>query len=360
MTLNPFPTHQYYNITTFPHYLSTSPPVNFTPPPSLHHKPRWARMDAGPASTPHHRKDKVVVIMGATGAGKSSLSIDLATRFPFCFEVINSDKIQVYKGLDITTNKIPLPDRQGVPHHLLGELDPLDGELSPTEFRHLAGRVVSDIRSRRRVPMLVGGSNSLIHALLVERFEPGVNVFENGAELVSSELRYDCCFLWVDVSLVVLAEYLSKRVDEMLESGMFKELAEFCDDDDGDSEVRTGLRKAIGVPEFGRFFKKYPPAGRSQCCQGAGPRDPLREGAAYNDAVRAIKDNTCQLAKKQIGKIRRLKGAEGWDLRRLDATEAFRAVMTSDSDVVGRKWSEIWEEQVVEPSVKIVKQFLEE
>ncbi|PRQ40346.1 putative transferase [Rosa chinensis] len=364
MTLDTFSTHQYYNITTFKHFLS-SPPVNLTPPPSLPHKPRWARMDSGPASSPqqhHHklRKDKLIVIMGATGAGKSRLSIDLATHFPCCFEIINSDKMQVYKGLDITTNKIPVPDRLGVPHHLLGELDPLNGELSPAEFRQLAGRAVSSITCRGKVPMLVGGSNSLIHALLVDRFEPGVNnVLENGAELVSSELRYDCCFLWVDVSLVVLADYLSKRVDEMLESGMFEELAEFCKtEEEDDSAVRTGLRKAIGVPEFSQFFKKYPP-GRSQC-QSAGPHDPLRRGAAYNDAVRAIKDNTRQLAKKQIGKIFRLKGAGGWELRRLDATEAFRVVVTSDNDDVGRRWSEIWEEQVVEQSVKIVKRFLEQ
>ncbi|KAL6190324.1 hypothetical protein ACLB2K_036722 [Fragaria x ananassa] len=331
MTLNPFPAHQYYNIPTSKHFLP-SPPLNLTPPPSLPHNPkRWARMDTGPASSPS-QKDKLVVIMGATGAGKSRLSIDLATHFPSCsFEVINSDKIQVYKGLDITTNKIPFPDRRGVRHHLLGELDPLDGELSPADFRRLAGRVVYDIATRKRVPMLVGGSNSLIHALLVDRFEPGVNV-------------YDCCFLWVDVSLVVLAEYLLKRVDEMLESGMYEELAEFCATED-EEEVRTGLRKAIGVPEFSRFFKQFPP-GRVH--------DQLRRGAAYNDAVKAIKDNTCQLAKKQIGKILRLKGSAGWDLQRLDATEAFRAVLTSE----GRRWSEIWEEQVVEPSVKIVKQFL--
>ncbi|KAL6186572.1 hypothetical protein ACLB2K_042692 [Fragaria x ananassa] len=289
-------------------------------------------MDSGPASSPP-QKDKLVVIMGATGAGKSRLSIDLATHFPSCsFEVINSDKIQVYKGLDITTNKIPFPDRRGVPHHLLGELDPLDGELSPADFRRLAGRVVYDIATRKRVPMLVGGSNSLIHALIVDRFEPGVN------------LRYDCCFLWVDVSLVVLVEYLLKRVDEMLESRMYEELAEFCATEE-EEEVRTGLRKAIGVPEFCRFFKQFPP-GRTH--------DQLRRVAAYNDAVKAIKDNTCQLAKKQIGKIIRLKGSAGWDLQRLDATEAFRAVLTSE----GRRWSEIWEEQVVEPSVKIVKQFL--
>ncbi|CBI32356.3 unnamed protein product, partial [Vitis vinifera] len=62
-------------------------------------------------------KGKVVVVMGATGTGKSRLSIDLATRFPA--EIVNSDKMQVYEGLDIVTNKITEEEQRGVPHHLL-------------------------------------------------------------------------------------------------------------------------------------------------------------------------------------------------------------------------------------------------
>lgn len=151
---------------------------------------------------------------------------------------------------------------------------------------------------------------------------------------------------------MVLSEYLSKRVDDMLDSGMLEELVEFYDPEASyDSAAsRTGLRKAIGVPEFDRYFNKYPPGS----LRGT---DPLRLHA-YDEAVREIKGNTCQLAKTQIGKILRLRGA-GWDLRRLDATEAFMTVMMT-SDDSGTRWSEIWERQVVEPSVKIVKRFLEE
>jgi len=63
-------------------------------------------------------KKKVVFVMGATGTGKSRLSIDLAIHFQG--EIINSDKMQVYKGLDIVTNKITHTEKQGVKHHLLG------------------------------------------------------------------------------------------------------------------------------------------------------------------------------------------------------------------------------------------------
>ncbi|TKY50840.1 Adenylate isopentenyltransferase [Spatholobus suberectus] len=312
------------------------------PPPQRchYHTKRWPRMDAAF----HRRKDKVVVIMGATGSGKSRLSIDLATLFPFS-EIINSDKMQVYHGLDITTNKIPHAQRRAVPHHLLGDVDPFHGEFSPADFRRRASDLIADITRRKNLPVVVGGSNSFVHALLAQSFDPRLNAFHHEG-IISSELRYRCCFLWVDIAFPVLSEYLGERVDDMLDSGMVDELARFYDPD---AACRTvlGLRKAIGVPEFDRFFDKYPPS--------LGPgEDPLRE-RAYREAVQGIKDNTCQLARRQIGKIERLKRA-GWDLQRIDATEAFRVVLTSGSHDA----SHVWERLVLEPSVKIVKRFLME
>ncbi|BAT93770.1 hypothetical protein LR48_Vigan02g246900 [Vigna angularis] len=316
------------------------------PQPQRCHHPikRWPRMDA----SFHRRKDKVVVIMGATGSGKSRLSIDLATLFPVS-EIINSDKMQVYRGLDITTNKIPLAQRRGVPHHLLGDVDPSLPEFSPADFRRRAGHIIDDISSRDCLPIVVGGSNSFVHALLVEDFQPDSNVFQHAERLISSELRYKCCFLWVDIAFPVLSQYLCHRVDDMLQSGMVQELAQFFDPE-ASRRTGSGLRKAIGVPEFDRYFNMYPPwAGP------AGPgEDPLRK-RAYEEAVRAIKDNTCELAERQMEKIERLMRA-GWDLRRIDATEAFGVVLTSGSN----NGSDVWERQVLEPSVKIVRRFLME
>ncbi|CAL5399659.1 unnamed protein product [Camellia sinensis] len=296
---------------------------------------------------------KIVVIMGPTGSGKSRLSIDLATRF-FPSEIINSDKMQVYRGLDITTNKIPMHDRLSVPHHLLGHLDPSQRpDLSPSDFRSAAAATISAISFRRKLPLVVGGSNSFIYSLVANRFDPGSDVFrESHPDPVCSELRYDCCFIWVDVALPVLNQYLRKRVDEMLDSGMFDELADYFefDDEEASRGTRTGLRKAIGVPEFEPYFRRFG--------GGGVPKDDPVRRAVYEEAVRAIKDNTCQLAKRQVGKIQRLKSA-GWDLKRLDATEAFRAAMEDGGSDSGKS-SEIWEKQVLEPSMKIVKRKLEE
>lgn len=331
--------------------------------PFLHPKRRRSRwrntvMASASHHTPapaHNQKDKLVVIMGATGTGKSRLSIDLATRF-FPSEIINSDKMQVYKGLDITTNKIPSRERHNVPHHFLGEFVHDDVEFTREEFRLQADKTISDIVSRKKTPLLVGGSNSFVYSLLVQEYDPELNVFDDrfDSDSVSSNLRYNCCFLWVDSSLQLLYDYLDKRVDEMLVSGMFEELAEFFNSDrmrnNNPVSLRVGLLKAIGVPEFERYFKMYDPTPSGKV---KGEWDRARQGV-YQEAVREIKANTCRLAKRQIEKILKLKSA-GWDLRRLDATTAFKMLMNGDQE-----WRCVWERQVLEPSVKIVKRFLDE
>uniref|UniRef100_M1DWQ5 Isopentenyltransferase n=1 Tax=Solanum tuberosum TaxID=4113 RepID=M1DWQ5_SOLTU len=70
----------------------------------------------------NNNKKKVVFIMRATGTEKSRLSVDLATHFQG--EIINSDKMHVFKGLEIVTNKITHAEKQGIRHYLLGEIEP--------------------------------------------------------------------------------------------------------------------------------------------------------------------------------------------------------------------------------------------
>ncbi|KZV31328.1 adenylate isopentenyltransferase 1, chloroplastic-like [Dorcoceras hygrometricum] len=298
------------------------------------------------------RHMKVIVIMGPTGCGKSKLSVDLASRFFPDSEIINSDKIQVYRGLDITTNKIPLWERKNVRHHLLGEFQSSDShpEFTPSDFRRSGAAVISQIVSRRRIPFIVGGSNSFIYALLAKKYNPDVDVFSDFNSGVDSafckELRYRCCFIWVDVSSPVLNRYLIKRVDDMLDSGMLEELEEYFLHPGFNPVGKCGLKKAIGVPEFEKYFKRYE--------NGGSGINEMEKQAAYEEAVRAIKENTCKLATRQVGKILRLRDAAGWELKRVDSTAALLAAMG------GRKAAEIWERQVLEPSVKIVKRFLME
>ncbi|KAE8698854.1 Adenylate isopentenyltransferase 1 [Hibiscus syriacus] len=339
-----------------PVFSSSFHPLFYPPLPPLR-RPRWPRMNF--SATYHHHysdqnKTKLVVIMGATGAGKSRLSIDLSAHFPRS-QIINSDKMQLYNGLDITTNKISIKERKGVPHFLLGDLDKIDDDVEPSHFRSMAAFAIAEIASRGDLPVVVGGSNSFIHALLVDTFDPEVDVFAAGLGSVSHALRYDCCFIWVDVACSVLRDYLSQRVDEMLDSGMLEELGQFYDP--AKQGIRIGLRKAIGVPEFDKYFTKFPPREtvEKELVPPLSSSDTARR-TAYEEAVRDIKDNTYWLAKRQIGKIMKLREA-GWDLTRIDATAAFRAVTMKKNKSYSR---DVWEREVVGPSVKVVKKFLNE
>ncbi|KAF6165770.1 hypothetical protein GIB67_012667 [Kingdonia uniflora] len=301
--------------------------------------------------------NKIIVIMGVTGTGKSRLSIDLATRF-FPSEIINSDKMQVYRGLDITTNKIPEEQRLGVPHHLLGEFDSEDGELTQSEFRKLASKAIENIATRNKLPLIVGGSNSFIHALVSNSEssnESESSEFEFDSVCTSELLRYRCCFLWIDVTLPVLYEYLVRRVDDMFDSGMLDELSEFYNSGEGGELTRrVGIKKAIGVAELTRYFRCNSPRSCSASVGDGEGMDVVGERMLFEEAVENIKCNTCKLAKRQLGKIQRLRSA-GWDLHRVNATEVFREALLCDSGMS----REMWERDIVKPSAKIVKRFLE-
>ncbi|CAN1347282.1 Adenylate isopentenyltransferase [Linum perenne] len=255
--------------------------------------------------------------MGTTGSGKSKLSIDLSTTGGFHTEIVNCDKIHIYKGLDITTNKITVEEQQGVRHHLIGEFE---GYSTPHQFRLVAQKTITDISSKGNLPVLVGGSNSFIHVVVGNRISP--------------KLRYDTCFIWIDVAFPVLFEYLDRRVDKLVEAGMVDELAEFFASKSWVN--KAGLVEAICVPEFEHYFELVKNGNRSD----------VERKMVYEEAVREVKENTCHLAERQIEKITQLKRC-GWNLHRIDATEAVKVS------------NEVWEREVVQPSAKIVKQFLD-
>ncbi|KAG2603535.1 hypothetical protein PVAP13_5KG777100 [Panicum virgatum] len=116
------------------------------------------------AGTPQRGRDKVVIVMGATGAGKSRLAIDLAAHFAGV-EVVSADSMQVYRSLDVLTNKVPLHEQKGVPHHLLSVIDP-SVEFTCRDFRDYAVPIIQEILDRGGLPVIVGGTNFYIQALV--------------------------------------------------------------------------------------------------------------------------------------------------------------------------------------------------
>ncbi len=103
------------------------------------------------------------IVLGPTGSGKSELAIHLARRMNG--EIVNFDSLQVYRGFDIGTAKVPAAERRGVPHHLLDVIEP--GELfTAGDYARAARASLREIAARRRIPVMVGGTGLYLRALL--------------------------------------------------------------------------------------------------------------------------------------------------------------------------------------------------
>jgi tRNA dimethylallyltransferase len=105
----------------------------------------------------------LIAVLGPTATGKTSLGMRLAQELDG--EIINADALQVYRGLEIGTDKPPPELRRAVPHHLIDILDP-EEPYSAGEFARRARPLIDDIRRRRRTPILVGGSGLYLRAVL--------------------------------------------------------------------------------------------------------------------------------------------------------------------------------------------------
>jgi len=104
-----------------------------------------------------------IAVIGPTASGKSALGIALAQKFGG--EVVNVDSMQLYKGMDIGTAKLSIPERMGVPHHQLDVLD-VTQTASVARYQQAAIRDVEAIMARGNVPILVGGSMLYVQSLL--------------------------------------------------------------------------------------------------------------------------------------------------------------------------------------------------
>jgi len=242
-----------------------------------------------------------VAVVGATASGKTGLSLDLAERLDG--EVVNTDAMQVYRGMDIGTAKLPPAERRGIPHHLLDTLTVRD-PATVAEFQQWARAEIADIRGRGRTPVLVGGSALYTRAIL-DRFEfPGTDdavrsrledeLAELGPEALHERLRkadpeaadrilvangrrvvralevveitgrpYSASLptmdyldphtvqIGVDIDRPTLDERIGRRVQEMFDAGFVDEVARLLDD--GLAEGRTAGR-AIGYREVASYL----------------------------------------------------------------------------------------------------------
>lgn len=205
-------------------------------------------------------ENPLVVVVGPTASGKTSLAIDLALKFNG--EVICADSRTVYKSMDIGTAKPTVPERRGVPHHMLDLVNP-DQPFSVADFKRHTLEAIDNITSRGKLPIMVGGSGLYIDSILYDyKFRPansdmrelfkdasveelqaelaarGIALPENSANPryllrsleagkqsdVHTGLRDNTLIIGIQVDPEILKSRITSRVDNMVNSGLVDEV----------------------------------------------------------------------------------------------------------------------------------------
>jgi tRNA dimethylallyltransferase len=121
-----------------------------------------------------YSKNRVLILTGPTASGKTALGIRIAKALDG--EIISADSMQIYKGLDITTAKPEKHELEAIPHHLIGVIEPSES-FSVAAYVKLAQHAVRDVLSRKKIPIIVGGTGLYISAL-----RDGINFDENASD----------------------------------------------------------------------------------------------------------------------------------------------------------------------------------
>ena len=261
--------------------------------------------------------NKIIVIVGPTGVGKTKLSISLAKKYHG--EIVNADAMQVYKELDIGTAKITESEKESVPHYLF-DIRNIKEEYSIYDYQKECRSIIDDILSRGKTPILVGGTGLYIKACLYDykltenpikndqletktleelnkiyqeldpigfskidtknkrRVINAIRYYQINRKSISdnktTNLLYDCFFIGLTTERKNLYHLIDKRVDKMLVDGLEEEVRSFYDQ----GIFTKPLLGGIGYKEFYRYF-----AGE----------------ISFDDAVSEIKRNSRRYAKRQ-------------------------------------------------------------
>ncbi|KAJ0963938.1 hypothetical protein J5N97_029060 [Dioscorea zingiberensis] len=156
-----------------------------------------------PAQPSKKKKEKVIVISGPTGAGKSRLALELAKKLNG--EIISADSVQVYRGLNIGSAKPSTSDRNEVAHHLLDILHPSE-EYSAGQFYEDARKATNEILANQHVPIVTGGTGLYLRWYMYGKPDVPKSSMEISSEVFSELMHLQERGKWDEaVELVVNA-----------------------------------------------------------------------------------------------------------------------------------------------------------
>lgn len=266
--------------------------------------------------------NKVIVIVGPTGVGKTKLSIELAKHFNT--EIINGDSVQVYKKLNIGSAKVKDCEKQGIKHHLL-DVKNIEENYTVYDYQQDLRFKINEFKENDLIPLIVGGtglylkaalydysfnkeneeqinsyeeySNEQLYELLKNKDEKeasklhpnnrrrvvrALNIIENNnmkkSEMIDSQEHkplYDVVFLGLTLPRDVLYERINYRVDKMIEDGLLEEVENLFKEYKGKDYKSL---QAIGYKELFSYYNNE---------------------SSFEDAIELIKKKSRNYAKRQ-------------------------------------------------------------
>lgn len=217
----------------------------------------------------------IIVILGPTAVGKSNLGIEVAKIIDG--EIISADSMQVYKNLDIGTAKASKEEMQNIPHHLI-DIKNFDEQYNAFEFVNDCTKKIDEIIARDKTPIIVGGTNLYITALIKDYDFSKSKINEK-----KYKSKYDLNYLIFALNIEPRSELynrINKRVDVMLNAGLLNEV-KMLKERGLDKNSQAG--KSIGYRELLSF---------------------LENEMTYDEAVEKIKQHSRNFAKRQLTWLR--------------------------------------------------------
>ena len=180
----------------------------------------------GNAFEEHICRRSTLVILGPTGSGKTSVSIEIAKALDG--EIISADSRAIYKGMDIGTAKPTLEEQSGIPHYGLDLVEP--GErFTVADWKAYAEAKIADIKSRGKLPIVVGGTGLYIDALIYNYHFKGptgakIGDIEQKSCSDRTEVKGDYLIIGVKTTPEVLRARLRERVNKMFTQELYVEV----------------------------------------------------------------------------------------------------------------------------------------
>lgn len=274
----------------------------------------------------------LIVILGPTASGKTALSLALAKKYN-C-EIISADSRQIYKYMNISTDKLPRLEMQNIRHHLIDFIKP-DQIYTAAEWKRDALKTMNDIRKRKKIPMIVGGTGLYINSIIYDYDIPAIppnrtfrRNLENlakkyntpyiykklqkidprtAAKILPNNLRYIIRAL--EINKFSQSNKIDRRSGKLRSNTILiginwprEELYRRIDER-VDSQIKRGLLR-----EAKHLLKKYNPALPSMTAIGCKEILPYLSGKkSLNETIQRLKYNTHNYARRQIAWFKRIK-----------------------------------------------------